>query len=454
MTCDQETLRKHLTSAGLEDACAAGKARLFVEAAQTLWRAGGDAGGAAHAMFVPGRVELVGKHVDYAGGHSITCAVDRGFCLIVQPRDDRTVRVLRADGGGDAMFELDPDLALTPGHWSNYAMSCARRVARNFPEAQRGADIALHSDLPPAAGLSSSSAMITAIFFALMRANALEQSDTFHRELATFGDLAGYLGALENGATVGNLAGDAGVGTFGGSQDHTAIIGSRAGQFGQFAYCPVQLERYIAMPADCTLAIAVSGVEAAKTGGAMASYNNAAQLARDAAAVWQTRTEHDDARLADALRSGDDAAARIAEALADRPALRQRFDHFYAENEQIVPAVGDALARGDLAAVGDAVDRSQQLAEQWLGNQVEATTHLARGARRLGAAAASAFGAGFGGSVWAMVRTDEAAAFLEAWARDYRERFRAEGRHAVFFQAQPGPAAFELGRGRFAEPGV
>lgn len=333
-------------------------------------------------------------------------------------------------------------------------MSCARRVARNFPEARRGADIAMHSDLPPAAGLSSSSALVTAVFFALARANALETSQTFQRELATFGDLAGYLGALENGATVGRLVGDTGVGTFGGSQDHTAIIGAQADRFGQFAYCPVRLERYIEMPRGYTLAIAVSGVEAAKTGGAMASYNNAAQLAGDAAALWRQRTGRDDARLADALRSGDDAAQHITEALRDQPSLLERFEHFHEENERIVPAVGDALAQGDLATVGEAVDRSQQLAERRLHNQVPATIHLARAARRLGAVAASAFGAGFGGSVWALVHGDAMDGFLEAWARDYREHFTAEGQHATFFETHPGPAAFELGRGRFADPTV
>ena len=61
-----------------------------------------------------------------------------------------------------------------------------------------------------------------------------------------------------------------------------------------------------------------------------------------------------------------------------------------------------------MAAFGDLVDRSQQLAERRLGNQVPETIELARSARELGARAASAFGAGFGGSVWALVSRADA----------------------------------------------
>ncbi len=48
-------------------------------------------------------------------------------------------------------------------------------------------------------------------------------------------------------------------------------------------------------------------------------------------------------------------------------------------------------------------ERSQEAAERWLGNQIPETIALARLARHVGATAASAFGAGFGGSVWALV---------------------------------------------------
>jgi len=139
--------------------------------------------------------------------------------------------------------------------------------------------------------------------------------------------------------------------------------------------------------------------------------------------------------------------------LAARPAggpfsaaeLLTRFEHFLVESVEIVPAAGDALAAGDLEAFGRQVDRSQQVAETLLGNQVPQTVFLARAGRELGASAATGFGAGFGGSVWALVREADAPAMLDRWAARYREAFPAEAARALFFLSRAGPAAFDLG---------
>src|SRR5206468_6712898 len=119
--------------------------------------------------------------------------------------------------------------------------------------------------------------------------------------------------------------------------------------------------------------------------------------------IWRAATGRADPTLAAALASRPGAHAELG-ALADgrSPGLRARLEQFLAECGEIIPGAGDALLRGDLDALGDLVDRSQAGAERGLGNQIAETIHLQRSARRLGAAAASAFGAGFGGSVWAM----------------------------------------------------
>ena len=70
--------------------------------------------------------------------------------------------------------------------------------------------------------------------------------------------------------------------------------------------------------------------------------------------------------------------------------------------------------------------------------------HLQRSARTLGAVAASAFGAGFGGSVWAMVAADESAAFLDAWSADYGATHPRAAEHARFLVTGPAlPASSE-----------
>ncbi len=122
--------------------------------------------------------------------------------------------------------------------------------------------------------------------------------------------------------------------------------------------------------------------------------------------------------------------------------LATRLDHFAAESALIEPA-GDALAAADVEEFGRLVDRSQQLSEDLLGNQIPETSGLARLARESGALAASAFGAGFGGSVWALVKAPEADDFLATWSAAYRKDFAA-GSTSQFFHTLPGPAAFEV----------
>ena len=442
---DRHALGQRLAAAGLADAADA-KARLFQQAADALGASAGlDADVTVAAIFVPGRIELVGKHVDYAGGRSLVCAVDRGFCLLVRARNDRTVNLIRADGGGRAQFELDPDLVPDPAGWTNYPMTVARRVARNFPDATRGGDIAFASDLPPASGLSSSSALVTAMFFALARANELHASDTFQRDLPDLPALAGYLGCIENGNGFANLPGDRGVGTLGGCQDHAAIIASEAGTLTQFAYGPVRIERRIPLPERLGLVVAFSGTHAEKTGSARTQYNDAASLARAALERCNKALSRDDPHLGATLRHVP--PQRIREMLADAPKLLQRFEHFHAESARIVPGVGDALLAGDLHRLGRLVDRSQQLAERQLANQVPQTISLARSARELGAVAASAFGAGFGGSVWALVPRTDIDRFISAWQREHVRAHPADAADAIFFSTAAGPPAFELTAG-------
>jgi len=113
--------------------------------------------------------------------------------------------------------------------------------------------------------------------------------------------------------------------------------------------------------------------------------------------------------------------------------LLARFDQFFEESERLVPAAADAFARADAESLSRIVDRSQELAERLLGNQIPETVTLARSARNLGAIAASAFGGGFGGSVWSLVTSRSAAEFLHAWLDDYRGRFPEAAVKSRFF---------------------
>lgn len=443
-------VRRQLVSSGLSDAQSSVKARLFVEATNALRRMGAS-NDAVHCYFVPGRIEFLGKHTDYAGGRSLICALERGFCVAASARDDSRVRITDAARHDRVEFSISPELIPRTGHWSNYPMTVASRVAHNFPGALRGADIAFMSDLPPAAGLSSSSALIIAVFASLARINALDQRNEYKSNIHSLEDLAGYLGSVENGQTFGSLAGSKGVGTFGGSQDHTAVLCCRPGELSQYSFCPVRHERSITLPADHVFVIGVSGVLADKTGEALEKYNRTSSLAAEVLAVSR-RAGLTGESLMSAASSSTDAPERMREALSSSRStaflpreLLNRFEQLLIECTEIIPGVAQSLAAGELDKVGALVDRSQDGAERLLGNQVPETIALTRIARELGAVAASAFGAGFGGSVWAMVRTDQADGFKLEWAERYRSRFPAHAKRATFFSTCAGPSTIEFG---------
>ena len=413
------------------------------------------------SFWVPGRIEVLGKHTDYGGGRSLLCAVERGICVVARPQADQSfprrresptlVRVIDAKSGDACEFELSPDVAPAPGHWSNYPITVARRIAMNFSGPMRGADIIFESDLPHAAGVSSSSALVVAIFMALSAVNDLPRRSEYRKNIMSSEDLGGYLGSVENGLDFKSLLGSEGVGTFGGSEDQTAILCSRANTLVQYSFCPVRFERAIALPPGYGFVIASSGVMAEKTGAALERYNRVARRLSVGLQAWCTATGRSDLSMGDAIASTPGAREQIREILgattgADYTAhsLLDRFDQFHAEANELIPAAGDALERGDMVAFGDLVTRSQSGAERALENQIPETISLVQQARELGALAASAFGAGFGGSVWALVDSKSADLFRDRWRDAYRNAFPMSAPHAEFFVTQAGPAALRL----------
>jgi galactokinase len=235
------------------------------------------------------------------------------------------------------------------------------------------------------------------------------------------------------------------VGTLGGCEDQAAILLSESGKLKQFRFVPVRLERTISLPPGFCFAVGSSGVIAEKTGGARESYNAAARATASIYQRWRDSTGGTEATLGDVVSQRIDGLPRLRELLGEEPALLTRLEQFVEESEELVPEAAGALAAGETARFGSLVARSQAGAERGLGNQIPETIHLVGSARRLGAAAASAFGAGFGGSVWALVEEASAAEFLSRWSADYAVRFPARASQAEFFQTRPGPGAVRLG---------
>ena len=111
----------------------------------------------------PGRVDLMGSHTDYNMGFVMTMTVDRDTWIAASPRDDNCVSVQSCNVPGEATFSLNNDIekdVLTP--WTNYVRGVAA-IMQASGHRLRGFDGLIHSTIPFGSGLSSSAALEMAV---------------------------------------------------------------------------------------------------------------------------------------------------------------------------------------------------------------------------------------------------------------------------------------------------
>lgn len=372
---------------------------------------------ASTAWWVPGRIEVLGKHTDYTGGRVLTCATTCGLVVVgAAPADTQSqiisgdAQVVIRDSTSAAAASDEPAIAERPP-WAVYIDTVVNRLRANFPGALRGADLAVANDLPPASGMSLSSALLLGIAAALAALWKLAADPRWPH------DFPGYAACIENDNNFGELSGHTGVGTAGGAMDHTAICGGQAGQLTCWSLAPTVREVDLVLPAGTSLVIAVSGVFAEKAGAARESCNAVSQRAGAALALWNQIAGRNDGTLAAAVSAGATSAQLLDADLA------LRLEQFIRESTVIVPTAARALAAGDLKNLAALVAESQALSVTHLPNQVPETISLVEVAIATGAHAASAFGSGFGGAVRALVNAADRQDFCAAWLAGYLQRF-------------------------------
>lgn len=392
--------------------------------------------------FVPGRLEVFGKHTDYAGGNSLLAAVDRGITIDLEDAA-ADITASTAASPGELVLRAGESPDLPAGHWGGYVAAVVDRLRLNFGDV-RPARLRIDSDLPLASGMSSSSALVVALALSLIDHNNLRDTPQWQANIRSDIDLAGYMACFENGMSFGTLEGVRGVGTFGGSEDHTAMLCCRQDHLTQFRFCPIVEADAVRLPDELSFVVAVSGMLAEKTGSALASYNQASIRTREIVSAWNDATGRADVTIADALAVDDDAAEGLRAVVAHSPGLTARLRAFMIESEEVIPAATAALRNGDLATFGQLSDLSQRNADQQLGNQVPETNRLQVLARELGAAGATSFGAGFGGSVWALHTTTDAEAFGQEWLARYLSEFPGVDGRASVLVTRPGAPARSL----------
>ncbi len=360
---------------------------------------------ATHFVRAPGRVNLIGEHIDYNELAVLPAAIQREVRIVLRPRADARVRVANVDGRfGVREFELSSSIApFAQGDWGNYAKAAAEFLARERG-APRGFDALVSGDIPPAAGLSSSSALTVACGLAVATANELPRDPL---------DLAEALARAERY-----------VGTNSGGMDQAACLCGRADHALRIEFRPLKVEP-VPLPADWRFLIAHSGVQADKSGAARDAYN----LRRNECAAALAAVVLDP-ELAPELRTGMPPTYRalLARIGAERLAwialrqldgtLARRFRHVISEGARVERA-RKALVAGDIETFGHLMDDSHtSLADDYEASH-PALDRLVELARAHGALGARLTGAGFGGCIVALVRERDAERVRAALERDF-----------------------------------
>jgi galactokinase len=350
------------------------------------------AGGEQFEVAVPGRVNLIGEHIDYHGLPVLPMALDRRIRVAFRPRTDRRIRAVSA-GFGRREFDWTPELApAAPGDWGNYLRAAAQAVARKWGVGA-GVDAVITSDLPPAAGLASSSALLVAFTLAFLRAN---------RRRATLEELMEIL-----------PEGEQFVGTRGGGMDHAASLASRKGCASLIAFEPLSV-RPIPIPADWGFLVAHSMRTAEKSGAMREAYN--------ARRRWGRRfrlPQTDPASL-----TGDE---------------RHALQHVTGEARRVEAAVA-AMERADAPAFGRLLLESHASLRDLLKVSCPELDRLVEAAMESGALGARLTGAGFGGCAVVFANKRD----LPAIRSGLIERFYAGDHSAFLIAAEPGPGTLYM----------
>ncbi len=381
----------------------------------------------------PGRINLLGEHTDYNGLPVLPVAIDRRVRIALAERDDATLRVANADPD-HAAFSFEASNAIEPGPpgaWGNYVKAAVQGIVQAFErERWRGGDWLVSGDVPVAAGLSSSSALVVASALAFLAANDLHPSRI---------ELAELLAVAERY-----------VGTQGGGMDQAASLLGRAGHALRIDFFPLRT-RAVRLPEDVALVACHSLVPAAKAAGARDAYNRRVSECREACRGFERVLDTPPlVNLGELVeRFPDRRPAELVELLSTEadPDVVRRCRHVLTEAQRVYRGER-LLADGDLEGFGREMFASHASCRDDYDVSGPELDELVQIAADAGALGARLTGAGFGGCTVNLLRRSRVEPFLDAVDRSfYRPRLgRGEdpGRRRFVLAASAGAECVEL----------
>jgi len=357
-----------------------------------------------HLARAPGRVNLIGEHTDYNNLPVLPMALQREVKVAFRPRSDGLVVIHSTNTEfPPAEFEIAPGIPPEePGHWGNYVKAAANELARRYAIWQ-GFDAVLSSDVPVAAGLSSSSAIVTAVGLALAHVNEVYVEE---REFAeVLADAERY------------------TGTRGGGMDQAIAMGGRRGNAAKITFAPLRM-RHHQVPADWCFIVADTGERAEKSGAAQNVYNLRRSECEEAFSfvveevvrsnrVHMIPTDYPSLLrvlpVDDLLHIGQDVL---------KSNLMRRFRHVVTEAARVDEGI-DRMRAADVTGFGTLMDASHASLRTDFLVSTARLDELAAIAREGGAAGARLTGAGLGGCIVALTDRSTVDLVIEALVEQY-----------------------------------
>lgn len=372
-------------------------------------------GGDIHTFFSPGRVNLIGEHVDYNGGHVFPCALTIGTYGVVRKNHDKTLRFysMNFESRGIIHSSFDEFKNRKEDDWANYPKGVIWALKENGFEFSQGFDILFYGNLPNQSGLSSSASIEVLTGYII--------KELFHLSIDML-QLASITLYAEN-KFIGVQCGIMDQFTIAmGKKDHAIFLNTNDLSY---EYVPIVLE-------GKKIVIANSNK---KRGLGDSKYNERRKECETALSDLQEMME------IKALSELDEEKFEIHKHTIKDPVCRKRAKHAVYENQRTIKAV-EALKSKDLIRFGKLMNASHiSLSEDYQVTGIELDTLVKAAWKQKGVIGSRMTGAGFGGCTISIVDQSQVEEFISEVGRIYKEKI---GYEADFYVVDIGDGPCKL----------
>lgn len=374
----------------------------------------GDRSG-IRVFFAPGRVNLIGEHTDYNGGHVFPCALTLGTYAAVRKRDDNLIRMYSENipEGLVVERELGDYTIYCKNSWSNYPFGVIWALDKQGKKLTCGYDIVYYGNIPGGAGLSSSASIevLTAYMF-----NELCGWDI---SLVDISILCQYSENNYNGMNCGIMDQFASAM---GKENHAIFLDTATLEY---EYAPIELDDKIILIINSNVKHSLSS----------SKYNE--RRSESEAALLALKTKLDIETLGDL----DEETFNENMDLIKNPIKRKRAKHAVYENRRTIKAY-NALKSGDIEEFGKLMVESHlSLRDDYEVSCKEIDCIVDLGMHCDGVYGIRITGGGFGGCCVSIVDADKADAVISYIGSKYKE---AVGYGADFYTVKAGSGPCEV----------